>query len=112
MSTELRMNNFKSAWKHYKESVKHYMCDDGVVEFRYEDSPDRESINVIIQYIETNDNNQLHELIRYIIDDINSSRRLMPFGRIIFNNYSHRYNDFELERFSYKNYEFIRKGNL
>lgn len=110
MSTELRMNNFKASWNHYRENVRHYRCDDGVVEFRYQDAENRESLNVIIQYIETDNNDKLHELIRHIIDTMTESRRSMPFGTIIFKGYANRYNDFELQRFRYNNYEFITKG--
>ena len=111
MSTELRMNSFNAAWKHYRESVKYYRCDDGVVEFRYQDEEDGESMNVIIQYIETDNNQQLHELLKQIVDDMTTSRRSMPFGKIILKGYERRYNDFELNQFHYKNYAFVTKGN-
>lgn len=111
MSTELRMNNFKAAWNHYRENVRHYRCDDGVVEFRYQDAEDRESLNVIIQYIETDNNDQLHELLRHIIDTMTESRRSMPFGTIILKGYANRYNDFELQQFRYRNYEFVTKDS-
>jgi hypothetical protein len=109
MSTELRMNNFKASWNHYRENVRHYRCDDGVVEFRYQDSDDCDSLNVIIQYIETDNNDQLHELLRHIIDTMTESRRSMPFGTIIFKGYANRYYELELNQFHYNNYHFIIK---
>lgn len=111
MSTELRVNHFKAAWKHFQQSVKHYRCDDGVVEFRYQDAPNGESMNVIIQYIETDNNEQLHNLLRQIIDDMTNARRSIPFGKIIFQGYARRYNDFDLHHFRYRNLEFFVRDN-
>ena len=106
MATELIMNNFKAAWNHYRENVKYYRCDDGVVEFRYQDGDD--GLDVVIQYIETDNNEQFHELLKQIIDDMTTSRRSMPFDTIILKRYENRYHDFDLHQFNYKNYKFIK----
>lgn len=111
MSTEQCVNHFKEAWKHYQQSVKHYRCDDGVVEFRYQAAPNGESLDVIISYIETNNNEQLHLLLRQMIDDMTEARRSLPFGKIIFQGYARRYNDLGLHHFRYRCKEFFVRNN-
>jgi hypothetical protein len=110
----LHMNTFQSAWNHYKQNVMGYHCDDGTIEFRYEDTDNGDTINIVINYIVTNNINALHQLLKHIIDDLpidcqteitNSS-----LGTIIFKGYSRGYTDFGLDQFHYKNKKFIVQG--
>jgi hypothetical protein len=110
------VNTFGAAWNHFKQNVVSYTCDDGVIELRYEDSHNGAIINVVINYIETNNVNALHQLLRLIIDDLPLDP-VTPFtssdmGTIIFKGFAPQYEDFGLHLFSYKNKKFeIRDNN-
>jgi hypothetical protein len=109
------MNTFQAAWNHYKQNVIGYHCDDGNIEFRYEDTDNGDTINVVINYIATTNINALHQMLKNIIDDLpidcqneitNSS-----LGSIIFKGYVSDYQNFGLDQFHYKNKKFIVQGN-
>lgn len=111
----LHVNNFQSSWNHYKQQVMGYTCDDGVIEFRYEDGDNGDVINVVINYLEATNNNSLHQMLKNIIDDLpidcqheitNSS-----LGSIIFKGYGSEFQTFGLDQFHYKNNKFIVQGN-
>ena len=109
------MNNFQSAWNHYNQSVMGYTCDDGAIEFRYEDSDNGDTINVVINYLDTTNINALHQMLKTIIDDLpidcpNESTN-SSLGSIIFKGYVSEYQTWGLDRFRYKNKIFVIQGN-
>jgi hypothetical protein len=109
------MNNFHSAWNHYKQNVMGYYCDDGNIEFRYEDADNGDTINVVINYITTNNVSALHQLLKNIIDDLpidcQDENTNSSLGSIIFKGYIADYENFGLDHFVYKNNKFIIQGN-
>lgn len=111
----LHMNNFHSAWNHYKQNVMGYYCDDGNIEFRYEDADNGDTINVVINYITTNNVSALHQLLKNIIDDLpidcQDETTNSSLGSIIFKGYVADYENFGLDHFVYKNNKFIIQGN-
>jgi hypothetical protein len=116
MPRHLVMNNFTSAWKHYRDNVLAYTCDDGTIEFRYEDTDNGDTINVVINYVETTNNDALHEMIRTIINDLPIDQTLptnvlSSFGTIIFKEYRSDYETFGLDTFVYGNKRFVKRNN-
>jgi hypothetical protein len=111
----LHMNNFQTAWNHYKQQVMGYTCDDGIIEFRYEDSNNGDIINVVINYLEATNNNSLHQMLKNIIDDLpidcQNETTHSSLGSIIFKGYGSEYQTFGLDQFHYKNNKFIVQGN-
>lgn len=115
MPRQLQVNNFSSAWKHYRDNVISYICDSGIIEFRYEDSHGGDIINVVINYIETTDEESVHQLIKDIIADLPieqsiPTNALTTFGSIIFKNNSNAIDDFKLRDFQYAGYRFVVQG--
>jgi hypothetical protein len=109
------VNTFSAAWNHYKQHVLSYTCDDGVIELRYEDSNNGNIINVVINYLDTNNPHALHQMLKLIIDDlpIDSVAPYGPIemGTIIFKGYAREYEAFGLHLFTYKNRKFEIQGN-
>jgi len=109
------MNNFLASWNHYKQNVMGYHSDDGNIEFRYEDNDNGDTINVVINYISTDNINSLHQLLKQIIDDLpidcQDEFTRSSLGSIIFKGYVSDYHTFGLDYFSYKNKKFIVQGN-
>lgn len=115
MPRHLHMNNFQSAWNHYKQNIMGYECDDGIIEFRYEDSDNGDTINIVINYLETNNISALHQVLKNIIDDLPidfpNGTTSSSLGTIIFKGYSGEYEDFGLSQFRYKNKIFVVQGS-
>ena len=111
----LHMNTFQSAWNHYKQNVMGYTCDDGAIEFRYEDSDNGDTINVVINYLDTTNINALHQMLKNIIDelpiDCPTEITNASLGSIIFKGYVSEYQTWGLDRFRYKNKTFVVQGN-
>jgi len=116
MPKELFMNNFTAAWKHYRDNMLAYRCDDGIIEFRFEDSDHGGVINVVINYMETNNNDALHDMLRNIINDLPidqpmPTNALTNFGTIIFKECSRCYEDYGLHTFAYGNKRFVIRND-
>lgn len=109
------MNNFTAAWKHYRDTMLAYDCDDGTIEFRFEDTDNGNTINVVINYVDTTNNDALHQMIQCIINDLpidqtSPTNVLTNLGTIIFKGYANYFQEFGLHTFSYRNKRFVCSG--
>ena len=116
MPRRLFMNNFTAAWKHYKDTMLAYDCDDGTIEFRFEDTDNGDTINVVINYVDTTNNDALHQMIQCIINDLPIDQTmptnvLSNVGTIIFKGYSRDYEPLGLNTFVYGNKRFVCSGS-
>lgn len=109
MLRQLNMNNPSSAWKHFKKSSYYYTFDEGIIDFRYEDDNNCK-VNISINYIETTNNEDFHDLLRTMIDDILNvdvdGTAEFSFGTIIIKKCATNYEELGLDRFIYKNKKF------
>lgn len=108
------MNNFRASWRHFKNNILAYKCDDGIVEFSYQENTDG-VIDIIINHIDHIDNTKLHELLIEIINDLpfdtpNPTNALITdCGKIILKGYGDYVNEFELHTFQHNNCRFVKQ---
>lgn len=107
MLRNLHMNNFRSAWNHYKQNTFYYTFDDNEhIEFRYEDNNNGET-NIIINYVQTTNNVVFHDLLRTMIDNLlnndEDETSGSNFKTIIIKGYATNYEGLGLDLFRYKN---------
>jgi hypothetical protein len=110
MLRPIHMNNPIAAWRHFKESAVYYTFDEGMIDFRYEETSNGET-NIIINYVETTDNAALHELLRTMIDDLLHNNNpdtssTSQFTTIIFKGCATNFEALGLHHFQYKNKKF------